>query len=55
MSSLKMILNFLKEAYPAAEVFSIGKSVKGRELYTVKLGHGKKTVYYIERTTEWSG
>ena len=44
---LKNDIELLKEAYPAAEVFSIGKSVKGRELYTVKLGHGKKTVYYI--------
>lgn len=43
---LKSDLELLKEQYNCAEVFSIGKSVKGRELYTVKLGSGKREVYY---------
>ncbi len=36
----------LNKNYSLADVFSIGKSVKGRELYTIRLGSGKREVFY---------
>ena len=36
----------LKERYPFIEVGSIGKSVLGKELFFMKLGNGRKKVFY---------
>lgn len=36
----------LKTKHPSVPVFSIGQSVEGRELYTLKLGSGSKRIYF---------
>lgn len=48
-------LNRLISAYSFLEVFSIGKSVLGNDLYCVRLGKGKKQVFYsgAYHANEW--
>lgn len=45
-NQLEADIFLLNKNYPFAETFSIGTSVKGRKLYTIRLGKGKKEVYY---------
>lgn len=45
-NALENDLNLLSSSYNLAEVFSIGESVQGRKIYTVRFGKGKKEVYY---------
>ena len=45
----------LKNTYPFLDVFSIGKSVLGKDLLCIKLGHGEKKVFYnaAMHANEW--
>ncbi|MBO7208204.1 MAG: M14 family metallocarboxypeptidase [Clostridia bacterium] len=45
-NQLKNDIELLSSSYDLTDIFSIGDSVKGRKLYTVKFGTGKKEVYY---------
>ncbi len=49
------ILDGLKARYPFITLFSIGQSVMGKELLTVKIGTGAKTLYYNAafHSNEW--
>ncbi len=44
--NLTEFLDKFKKTYKSAEVFSIGRSVLGRELYAIKIGSGEKIVFY---------
>jgi g-D-glutamyl-meso-diaminopimelate peptidase len=52
---LKMDIEGLKELYPFLEVTSEGKSVLGKELYTIKLGEGPNKIFYngAHHALEW--
>ena len=45
----------LRYEYPALSIGSIGKSELGRDLYYIKLGCGKKSVFYNggHHSLEW--
>ena len=38
-------INELKKTYPQTPVYSIGKSVDGKELYAIKIGNGSRKVF----------
>jgi len=44
--TLKTDLKMLNKRFPKAEYGTIGKSVWGKDLYYIKLGHGKKKISY---------
>ncbi len=43
---LETDIKLLNKNYSFTETFSIGQSIKGRQLYTIRLGTGKNEVYY---------
>ena len=54
-SILQINLDSLKRIYPFIEVFSVGKSVLGKDLTVVKIGNGEKEVFYSAsfHANEW--
>lgn len=40
-------IEFIAENYKNAEIFSIGESVEGRRIYTIRLGNGRKRILVI--------
>ncbi len=52
---LKTDINLLKQAYPFIRVLTIGYSVLGKPIYCLKLGRGRKEVFYVAAThaNEW--
>jgi len=44
--TLRTDLDLLVSSYPFLQVFSIGKSVLGNDLYCIRLGKGNKQVFY---------
>ncbi len=54
-TALKKSLNVIGARYPFCTVYSAGKSVLGRELYVLKIGEGKTSVFYngAHHGAEW--
>ena len=52
---LEQELNALNKKYKQLELFSIGKSWEGRNIYALKMGNGKKTSLYVgaHHALEW--
>ena len=52
---LKQNLSYLLKRYPFLSVQTVGNSVLGKPIYVVKLGHGKKSVFYSAsfHANEW--
>lgn len=44
--SLEKDLKYLKNKFPDLCVFSIGRSILGRDIYALKLGHGARRIFY---------
>lgn len=53
--ALETLIKEIKERFPFAQVFSIGKSWDGRELFCIKLGSGKNSCLYVgaHHALEW--
>ncbi len=43
---MQMDIEAIQELYPFVEVFSIGKSVIGKDLTALKIGNGSKEIFY---------
>ena len=54
-SILQININSLKELYPFIEVSSIGKTINGNNIPMIKIGSGKKEVFYSSaiHANEW--
>ncbi len=54
-SILEINLNSLKTLYPFLEIFSVGKSVLGNNIFVIKIGNGPKEVFYSAgiHANEW--
>ena len=54
-SILKINIDSLKELYPFIEVYSIGKTINGNDIPMIKIGSGKKEVFYSAaiHANEW--
>ena len=48
-------ISFLKRLYPFIDVFSIGKSIMGKDILAIKLGNGSNEVFYSAsiHANEW--
>ena len=53
--TLKSNLNLLKTLFPFIHIDIVGKSVLGKNLYSIKLGNGSKKVFYLAsiHANEW--
>lgn len=45
-SILQENINSLKYLYPFLKIFSSGKSILGKDIPVIKIGNGKKEVFY---------
>lgn len=52
---MQMDIEAIQELYPFVEVFSIGKSVIGKDLTALKIGNGSKEIFYSAsfHANEW--
>lgn len=52
---MQMDIEAIKELYPFVQIFSIGKSVLGKDLTVLKIGNGTKEVFYSAsfHANEW--
>ncbi len=52
---LKKDLRSLERTYPCAKLFSVGESVEGRSLYTMRVGEGERKIFFCgaHHGSEW--